>query len=228
MKKYLITLCLTLVGTLWVCAQQTNTFSIDKFSKITVANGIKVILEKSDQYRVDVEGPEREDVEVRSDKGELKIRLKTAKSLKSRDVKVWVYYIDPIEEMNINSDAEINSSEPLKQDRLEINCSTAGLAFLKIDAKEIIASLGTGGCIMLTGSTISQKIKIASGGEYNCYDFLCDDTEVSVAMGGFANVRAAKSLKATVTMGGSVNYIGSPQQIEQKTTMGGSINKVKE
>ncbi|MDV7186554.1 head GIN domain-containing protein [Lutibacter sp. TH_r2] len=204
-------------------SQETITKRLGDFDELKVFNGLNVELEKSSQSKIEISGNKAEDITVKNSNGTLKIRLKFPEGFVADDVKIKLFYNEPISVIDANEGAVITSSKKLKQPHLEVKVQEGAGIILEVNVKHLEVKCVTGGIINLSGKAENQTIETTTGGNYSAYGLDADTVIVTAASGARAEVIANESLNAQVRFGGKVRYKGTPEVLKTKKTLGGSI-----
>lgn len=203
----------------------TEERQLEKFSKIKVGEGIKLILIQGNETKALVETDENimEILSTEVSGDVLRIRYKE-KVRRIKRSKVTLTYTD-LESLAVSSGAHASTEGVMKVDQLQLKTSSGGYANLVIDAHEIIGSTSSGAHIDLQGKTNSFNASASSGSHLEADELMAQTVNASASSGGKVAVYAAKSISAHASSGGNVSYKGSPEDVNVKTSSGGNIKK---
>jgi Putative auto-transporter adhesin, head GIN domain len=104
-----------------------------------------------------------------------------------------------------------------------LRISTAGATEVKFDNLEARELRITGAGALradMAGKVMEQTLSISGAGEYRGAKLLSDHAVVSVAGAGRVIVNAQRTLKATISGAGSVEYLGDPEVTEHVSGVG--------
>lgn len=214
-------LAVVMFSPVWVCAQEMI-YRPDDFSRVDVSNKIKARLVPGKENKVEITGDDVHNVVVKNVKGRLTLRLKTTKSLGSKEYGAVVYYAKMPSYFDASQGGEIVCDSLIRGSKVEIDAGTGGFVLVTAVADTVRASIAAGGQIQLRGDGRQLSVGIKTGGQFSGYDFDADNAQVNITAGGTADVNASEKIIARVSMGGTVRYKGTAK-LDGKTTMGGSI-----
>ncbi|HEY9169168.1 MAG TPA: head GIN domain-containing protein [Lutibacter sp.] len=204
-------------------AQDAITTKLGDFNTVKVFNGLTVELKKSNSAKIEISGPQANDVSVKNSNGILKIRLKFPKGFIADKVKIVLYYDSDISVLDVNEGASIISEETVNQQHLELRAQEGARVQLNIDIKYLVVKSVSGGLISLIGESVNQTIEATTGGFYNGFDLNSKQAIVMSSSGANVEVKASEMLDANVRFGGSIYYKGTPEILKTKITIGGTI-----
>lgn len=204
-------------------AQDAITTKLGDFNTVKVFNGLTVELKKSNSAKIEISGPQANDVSVKNSNGILKIRLKFPKGFIADKVKIVLYYDSDISVLDVNEGASIISEETVNQQHLELRAQEGARVQLNIDIKYLVVKSVSGGLISLIGESENQTIEATTGGFYNGFDLNSKQAIVMSSSGANVEVKASEMLDANVRFGGSIYYKGTPEILKTKITIGGTI-----
>jgi len=224
MKK-LVVLIIFISASLF--AQEPTTTKLGDFNELKVFNGLTVELQKSNTSKIEVSGPQADDVSIKNIDGILKIRLKFPESFIAENVKIVLYYANNIAILDANEGAYIVSKETLNQQHLEVKVQEGAKIDLNVETKHLVVKTVSGGIISLTGSSENQSVEANTGGIYYGFDLKSKQAIVTSAAGSSVEVKASDVLDAKAQFGGSIYYKGSPEVLKSKTIVKGTIKEMK-
>ena len=205
-------------------AQMEITVEIDKFTEIKAFDRIQVKLIKSNGNKVVITGENRDDVEVVSKDGLLKIRMEAENHMDGRDIEARVHYTESLSLLDSNEGATISSDETFSADATKIAVQEGGKVELKVNIGQLELKSTSGGEITLSGTAKTQEITANAGGKVFNKELSTEQTDVTVNAGGRADIKASDKVKAKVRAGGTINVYGNPKEVEKSKTFGGKIN----
>ncbi len=228
-KKTQITLILLFISTL-LFAQEKDTRQLRKFSEIKVSEGIELIAKKGSENSIEIEvsriDVDRVVTEVRGDRLSIHIRDRYSSRSRNRRVKAYLTYTEEIEEIAVNTSAEIVFEDVIKTNRLFITASTSGLVEAKIDVKYLEMSATTSGRVDLSGESEEVEAKASTGGTIYAYDVEASEVYAKANTGADVRVNAQDRLRASANTGGSISYKGKPRT-DTRANTGGSIRRAR-
>lgn len=200
--------------------------NVGDFNKVTSFDQIDVMLVKSNENKVVIDGKGSNDVELVNKNGELKIRMPLTKMLKGEDISVTVYYKN-IEAVEANEGSRIASEDKIKTITFDVKVKEGSEVKLVLDVQKLTVRVANGSKLNITGNAVNQDILANSGGIYDGKDLITNQTTVTVNAGGHASIFASDFVEAKVRAGGDIEIYGKPKQINQKVVAGGNISEAR-
>jgi hypothetical protein len=222
MKKIVLIL---LVFSAVAFAQETK--NVGDFNKVTSFDRIDVFLVPSDENKVQLDGKDKEDVELVNKNGELKIRMPLLKMLDGDNISVTVYY-KKITAVEANEGSRIACGDKIESVTFDIIAKEGSEVKLILDVEKLNVRTANGSKIELEGTADIQDVLVNSGGIYEAPDFKTEQTKITVNAGGIALIYATELVDAKVRAGGNITISGNPKQINKDIIAGGTICTVKE
>lgn len=226
MKNSIIIVLLLVIGSLGRTMAQSE-YKLGAFDEIAVTGNIEVILQKADVEKAIVEtfGIPEEELNIGVRGQVLKLSLLNSIFYKNDKVKVKVYYKN-IRVIRAHAGAELEATESLAGDALEIRTSSGADVLLDIKANKLEASATEGAILQLRGEVENLKVSASTGGQLRAFDLNAKNTYARAGTGGEVSVMALESLDANASLGGQIEYKGDPDERNRKTMLGGNVRKV--
>jgi len=200
--------------------------NVGDFNKVSSFDKIDVLLIKSNENKVILNGKEAETVEIINKNGELKIRMPLTKMFSGEDISVTVYF-KKIVAVQANEGSRIASEDKIISSEFEIIAKEGSEIKLKLEADILKARVANGSKINLEGKANKQDVLVNSGGIYEAEKFKTNDTNITGNAGGEANIFATNLVDAKIRAGGTIFIYGKPKQIIKKIIAGGTIEEAK-
>ncbi len=200
--------------------------NVGDFTKVTSFDQIDVILIKSDENKVVIDGKEADEVELVNKSGELKIRMPLEKILGGDHISVTVYFKN-ITAVEANEGSRIACGDKLESIAFDINAKEGSQMRLTLDVEKLNARVANGSKINISGTADVQDVLVNSGGIYEAQGLKTKITSVTANAGGEADIFATDLVDAKVRAGGDITIFGKPKQINQKVIAGGNIVEAK-
>lgn len=199
------------------------------FSTLKVYNGIEVLLVKSNEQKIEINGEKSEKVKTKNVNGVLKLSLpfslKPEENFANGKVLITLYYNTNIDIIDANEGATIKG-EGFKQTKLKVNSQERAFIDLALQVTHLNVRASSGGIIKLTGASESQEVDIDLYGVYQGFDMkVKGNSNVFSGTGAKAEISTGKTLNAKVSFGGSIFYKGSPEVQKNKKVIGGIIQR---
>ncbi len=196
--------------------------NVGSFTKITSFDKIDVLLIKSSENKIVINGNLADEVQTINKNGELKIRMPFNKIMQGDNISVTVYYTF-LKAIEANEGSRISTNETIKSSYFDIITKEGSEIKIQLEAKKLTTKAMSGAVVKIEGVADNQVILLNSGAVFEGTNFETNDTEVSINAGGEAEVFATEYVKATVRAGGEIYIYGNPKQTDKKTVIAGNI-----
>lgn len=200
--------------------------TLGDFSKVTSFDKLEVLLIKSTENKITINGNEAESVETINKNGELKIRMPFSQTMGGEDISVTLYYKN-IEAVEANEGSRISSSEIFKVKIFDIIAKEGAEVKINLDVDFLTVKGTSGAIISVSGNAKQQDLLVNSGSIYNAKSLETVLSIITVNAGGEADIKASDIVNAKVRAGGNITIYGKPRQINQKVVAGGTIREAK-
>lgn len=207
----------------------TVTRTTDSYDAIKCAGSMDFILVKSSEGKIKIEGEENllEYIITEVKDNKLKVRVKKGKNLKfskNKTIKITIPFID-INEVSLAGSGDLWNEDIINSTNLDVALAGSGDVVLDIKATSVEGALAGSGDLTLKGNTNSLIAKVAGSGDFHGFDLQSNNTKVSVAGSGDAEVVSNKSIKARVAGTGDIVYKGNPETKDTKVAGSGDISR---
>jgi len=224
MKKVAIYAALLLLGFSAV-AQNTDKRKLDKFTTISVSEGIDVRLIKGSTYEAKIiaRNIDLDEILTEVSGGHLKVHLE-GNNHNNINVSIDVTFVS-LEGIYASSAADIKSSSVIEASNLKIKASSAADIDLEIKVSTLDVSASSAADIVLSGTTDSQTVDISSASDYKAFDLKSKVADVSASSAADARVTVSENLDAHASSGASVKYKGNPDKLKEHSSSGGDVRE---
>ncbi|MEM8565646.1 MAG: head GIN domain-containing protein [Bacteroidota bacterium] len=201
----------------------TETYDLSEFRRISNSLNADVrITTRSTNHRVTVTGQNNvlEEVTVRIRGGEL--ILEPDKCLENTNLQVDISLAELTGLFNAGS-ADIKGTNIWETDELVVNLSGSGTIDAILAVSLVNASIAGSGLIDFTGSTEKAEVSILGSGDYMAFGLETGDTNITISGSGKANIYVSDELSGAISGSGSINYKGTPSNIDVNITGSGRV-----
>lgn len=222
MKKSLIYLMLFLFSSAAI-AQGGATRKLDKFTSISVSEGIDVNLIKGNkcEAKITVKNIDLEDVLTDVSGSTLKIHL-DGNNHNNVDVTIDLTFVS-LESVKASSAADVKSSSVIEAEDFKVRASSAADIVLEIKANTLDIEASSAADVTLSGTVNSQTVDISSASDYKAFELKSKTANVSASSAADARVNVSGSLDASASSGASVKYKGNPDKLREHSSSGGDV-----
>ncbi|TDD97282.1 head GIN domain-containing protein [Flavobacterium cellulosilyticum] len=195
------------------------------FKSIEVKNGIKVIVEQSDNKSITVETDEnlQKNIITKVENGVLIIE--SDKSYNSEETPVVRVELPIIKGLAASSGSEITSKGTLITDDINVKSSSGSAISIKVEADAITVESSSGSTIEVNGKALKLETSASSGSEINTKTLLTNEVISKTSSGSSTSVYPIVKLEAKASSGSSINYYTTPKILTKEESSGGSINQ---
>jgi hypothetical protein len=218
-----IKLLILFLGCTALLQAQDRTQKLGDFNEIKTFNGLSVDIERSNEARIEISGEKTDDVNVKNVNGKLKLSLKFPDNFNPDKVKIKVFYNQDLTVLDANEGSAIFSDGTIEQNSLTIKTQEGAYIHAPVDVKYLTIKAVTGASIKVRGTATNQEIEVTTGGVYEAYDLITENTDVVSVSGAKAEINVTNLLDAKVRFGGNVYYKGNPEKVNSKKIVGGRI-----
>lgn len=219
-KKELIPF-LMLFLTLTVEGQEVRE-TLGDFTEVKTFNGVEVEVIPSEENRIVITGHSKNDVKFQIEEDRLEIRLSLDNIWSKDNTKITVYG-SSIETIDANQGSFVEVAGTLEGDELTFKVQEGANLRVKVNSRKIVSKSVTGGRITIAGKAVEQEVDLNTGGHYYGGDLKTKETIVKAGTAGKGEIYATEYVKATATLGGTIEIFGRPEEVDQKTSFGGKI-----
>lgn len=224
MKKSIMYVILMMCS-ISVFAQNKDARKLQKFTSISVSEGIDVTLIKGNSYeaKITARNIDLEEILTEVSGGNLKIHL-DGNNHNNIDVSIDVTFVT-LEAVKASSAADVRSNSVIEASNFRVRASSAADITLEIKVETLEVDASSAADIVLSGSTDSQKVDISSASDYKAFDLKSKTANVSASSAADARVSVSESLDASASSGASIKYKGNPDKIRERSSSGGGVRE---
>jgi hypothetical protein len=195
------------------------------FDKLKVSSGIDVFITQGDTESLKVIADENLLKYISTDIYNNTLIIETnawIRNAKSKEVHL-VY--KELREINISSAGDVEGTNRMKTDELDLDLSSAGDLTLDVEATRINLDISSAGDARLSGTVDELDADLSSAGDLNAYDLMARKARVSVSSAGSAKISATEEVNLSASSAGDIYYKGDPKTISTNKSSAGSIIK---
>lgn len=206
-----------------------ETRTVGDYDEISCGGSFDYILVAGEEGKITLEGDENllEYIitEVKGDK--LVVKTEKGVNIKTgwkNTIKITIPFKD-ISAVSLAGSGDLWNEDKITATNFEASLAGSGDVVLTIEASSVEASIAGSGDLTLKGNTNDLEAKVAGSGDFHGFDLQSNNTVVSVAGSGDAEVVSKVSIKARVSGSGDIDYKGNPDKQDTKVSGSGSISK---
>ena len=196
--------------------------SLKDFKELKTFNGIEVQVIPSKENRIEITGHSKHEVKFEVVENRLEVKLSLNNLWSKDDTRIKVYG-KSVEIIDANQGSLVEVSGQLKGEELTFRAQEGANIRAEVNAAKIVSKAVTGGKIYLEGKAESQQVDLNTGGYYFGKDLRTKETIAKAGTAAKGEIYATQYVRATATLGGTIEIFGRPEEVEQKTSLGGRI-----
>lgn len=205
----------------------SETRTTGDYDGIKCAGSMDFILVAGEEGKIILEGDsnllEYIITEIKGDHLVIKTKKGVNMSYKNKSIKVTIPFED-INTVSLAGSGDLYSKDTIETDKLSVSLAGSGDVKLEVKTNYVKGAIAGSGDLTLEGNTNELKARVAGSGDFHGFDLQANDTDVSVAGSGDAEVVSNRTLTARVAGSGDVVYKGNPEK-DTKVAGSGSINQ---
>jgi len=188
-------------------------FQVSEYEKLDVNTPGSLTLKKGYTNSVTIETNKAylDNIEVEVKNNTLFIKHKNLWSniqLNLTNTIITVITTSQLNSIKVAGSTEVNVTEPIKTNTLDLNISGSGEIYLEADVKNLISKISGSGDIHLNGKAVNHQLTIIGSGDILANNLESQKTIVKISGSGKAEVNTIQILDIFITGSGDVIYTG--------------------
>lgn len=200
------------------------TRSITGFNSVTFDGGFDVVLVPSDKESISIHTDRDKIARVKTVVINGKLRVFTEEALQYYKVKIVVRY-KKIDEIKLNGGVYLKNMEMFRGDSLKLKVAGGADIKMFLQLNHLDLDFAGGANAEISGTCESMKISINGAGKLESEKVIAKDVKVEISGAGYANVYADRSIDASISGVGAINYSGKPARVKSQILGIGSIKE---
>lgn len=206
----------------------TITRTTGEYDGVKCAGSFDYILVSGDEGKITIEGEENllEHIVTEVKSGKLVVKTKNNVNLSTswnKTIKVTIPFRD-INSVSLAGSGDLWNEDKIKTNNLDVSLAGSGDVIIDVEANSVDGSLAGSGDLTLKGKTNDLEASLSGSGDIHAFELDANNTVVSIAGSGDAEVVSNKSIKARVSGSGDIEYKGNPSKEDTKVSGSGSIS----
>jgi len=197
--------------------------AIDRYEELRIVSGLEVHIENGSENEIIITGSDADKINVSSEDGKVRLSVSLSGLLEERNYDIKVVVKDSIEVIDINQGSQVSLNANLDQKKIEVRVQEGATFDGRLETGLIVLRAVSGGSINIQGLATMLKLTVNTGASVDAFDLNCSNADVLSMSGGIAQVSVYNILNAQVKFGGSIEYRGQPEVLNEKKVLGGSI-----
>jgi len=207
----------------------TETRTTSDYDAIKVSGSYDVDLVAGKEGKIIIKGEENiiANIVVEVEDNTLKIHNKKNINLRpsmGKKIQVTIPF-EKISEVNLYGSGDVQSKDPIKNDKFLARLSGSGNFNLAVDSNNLELNLSGSGNVRLKGNADNFTTKLSGSGDIDAANLKSKNVDVNVSGSGNSRVNCNESLTARVSGSGDIKYSGNPEKRDVKVSGSGNISK---
>ena len=203
-----------------------------EFSKLGLANSVRVVLRQGSPQKVEVEASTADLTRLETTVEGSRLRITT----KREEGKMWsnerfegpvtVYVTMPtISELSVSGSGEIKAEDAIKTSTLSLSISGSGKIMVpKLTAEKLTSGVSGSGAITVAGTCPEHEARISGSGDVRASDLRTETSNIRISGSGDGRLYASRSLEASIAGSGDV-YLRGGASVNSKIAGSGRVHK---
>jgi hypothetical protein len=195
------------------------------FDRLKVSSGIDVFITQGEVESIKVIADDNLLEYIRTDVYDNTLNV-TAKAniRKAKSKEVHLVY-KKLREIDISSAGDVEGTNRMKADELNLDLSSAGDLVLEVEAISINCNISSAGDARLTGTVDELDADLSSAGDLYAEDLIARKAHVGASSAGNARICATEEVNLSASSAGDIYYKGDPKIINVSRSSAGNITK---
>lgn len=196
----------------------------EEFKKIEVNQGIKLIVEQSENKSITVEADDNivSHITTRVENGTLIIE--TNEGYNTESTPKVVVKLPIISGLTANSGSNISSNNTLITENIHVNSTSGSRIDVDVEADFIAIEASSGSSAEISGKALKLETTATSGSEISANALSSNLVHAEASSGSSTSVDAVVKLDAHASSGASVSYKNTPKTLTKEESSGGSVH----
>ena len=230
MKKPLLfslAFLMTSLMSLSVMAQQTRTFSVSGFNKLSLGSAFKIDVKQGSNYSVTAEGrsEDLDDLESNVSGGEFKLRYKGNGWNRNRKTVNVSITMPNLQGVDFSGASTVNVGKFSGVKNMEIEVSGASRVNMELVAQKVSMDLSGASSLTLLGKCDILNGEVSGASSFKGKDFPTREVSIDASGASSAAVVASAVIHAEASGASSVRYSGDVKDIHSSTSGASSVKR---
>ena len=203
---------------------ETRTVNQD-FKKIEASNGIKVIVEQSDNKSITVEADDnlQQHIVTKIENGVLKIE--SDENYNATETPLVKVKMPVTNGLSTSSGSEITSSGTLISENMDVKSSSGSQININVEADAIKIESTSGSSIEVGGKALKVETSSSSGSTIDAKNLMANEVFSQTSSGSSTDVYPIVKLDAKASSGSNISYHKIPKTVSKEESSGGSVSQ---
>jgi hypothetical protein len=203
----------------------TEDRTADSFNRLIVSSGVDVFITQGEEESIKVIADENLIEYIRTEITDNTLEIYTEANILHAESKEVRLVYKQLGEINITSAGDVDGTNRMKADDLDLYLSSAGDLVLDVEAARIKCNISSAGDAKLSGTVDELDADLSSAGDLNAWDLVARKAHVNASSAGNAKIYATEEIDLSSSSAGDIYYKGDPKTINTNKSSAGSIIK---
>jgi hypothetical protein len=195
------------------------------FNRLKVSSGIDVFITQGDEESIKVIADENLLEYIKTEITDNTLEIYTEAIILKAESKEVHLVFKQLGEIDISSAGDVDGTNRIKADDLNLDLSSAGDLVIDVEATRINCNISSAGDARLSGTVDELEADLSSAGDLYAWDLVARKAHVNVSSAGNARIYATEDADLSSSSAGNIYYKGDPKTINTNKSSAGSIIK---
>lgn len=195
----------------------------NNFESIKVSQGLDLYITQSNDVSLSVEADENLHDIIMTEVENGTLLIYTTENIRRAASKKINLSIDNISAIKATSGSDVFSTNTIKTNSLELNCTSGADITLDVKTETLNCYSTSSSDIRVSGTTKSLFAEATSGSDIKASDLIAETSKVKATSGADISVNTSKELTARAASGGDIRYSGNPEKVDKSDNSAGSV-----
>lgn len=196
------------------------------FIRINASRGLDVYITKSKNVSLEVEADENLHDLITTEVKDGTLYITASKNIYTASAKKIHVSANNINEILVNSGAEVYSENTFSSEKLVIDVSSGAHASMDLRVDNLTCNSSSGAGIKLKGEANVFWASSSSGSDIDAYDLTAKECNANASSGSDIELMVTQKFVGKATSGADIKFKGHPHKAEKVKNSGGSIRRI--
>lgn len=196
----------------------------ESFSKLSVSQGIEVILTQEPKVSVTIEADDNLHELLKTEVENDVLRIYFSENVAQRKSSKVYLSMPELIGVTTSSGSEVNGQNTFEVEKITLNSSSGSQIDIRLNAQEISADSSSGSEITLKGACQFLIADSSSGSEINATELTAQDVRANASSGADIDVTSTENFTGNSSSGASISCDGNPKTKNIDKSSGGSVS----
>ena len=197
----------------------------DSFNRLKVSSGVDVFITQGEEESLKVIADENLLEYIKTEIIDNTLKIYTEANIRQAKSKEVHLVYKQLREIDISSAGDVEGTNRMKVDDLDLDLSSAGDLVLDVEATRINCNISSAGDARLSGTVDELNADLSSAGDLYAWDLVVRKARVNASSAGNARIYATEEVDLSSSSAGDIYYKGDPKIINVSRSSAGNIIK---